>query len=1418
MLDQPITEDYTDVPIDVPQEETPDVPEMHQQYRTEAAFIDNYNTGRRLLDAYDLALTAEDPKTDLEQKSYEKSALDAQELKNTFGADVGADPESIYRNSLVVNQQVDQAGVKADDVHRQAAEAITGRDTATDAETAQIAFMFKAREVLAPMEKYANSAEGIFWDVASSFVPFKGIVDNMQATGSIWNVDDDLNNVIKGFRSLPVEDKEQIFPMLVGHFKDVMPEAKAYRFLKQLVNPQGEADYWDYSNVAQLLDAVGGVADAAGLAAAGSKAAKFGKSTEIVATAVAAGDASKTIKDLLNPVKLMSKSDAPNARKEAVDLNVASMMNADVAAEAGMNPLTAVNNSLPFVLKSDIAQTLGMSSDVIDRISEFKKKASGFVKDLDEGNVVTREGVVNAAYQAELEANALAKFRQAKIEEMQPAGTDLMTKTKGEVLDNSGDLQVEFSKVDDTATNATYTYKVKDPSGTLEQGTYTFDFKLDDSGYWEELPESVTRRFVASPLHLAKDSPGLKADAQAAIRADSQEAAVSKELHKLVVEAVAPVRSIKDPNHKALARVADVLLEGDQTGKDGKVFSVLELRGKGFSQPQIEVYYNLRTMYDTLFDIRNNAKRDEFVAKDFGSLDFNGQKLIGKDIEKSKIKGRTVLDPSTGKPVTVASLPDDAEIVKLASTLKHDGQYFNHILGKADQAVPKTVLVKRNAYVPREYENATYFVKRMVPRIVDGVSTESSSLTDRFFSSRKEADEFAAAQQQGTDSKYVVLEDNEVSKSLFSGDEVSPSAGGGLYTSARADDALLYGKEGKEAFRLNPLEALDNNISSVSQVYSRNLWRMGMQKRWLDYANKRRGMKGLAPLTEYGQLADDSTELNKSLNQWAKQIDDWSNFGTSQERLWDKTTQKAYEWAIDNKAPKQVQAFTRYLTNVNDPISTLLSVNFHALLGWFNPAQVFVQGQGATVGASIHGVDKWPKISAAATQFARKPDLTGDWATSAKIAGMTEQELKDVYVAYGKSGLDDSILTNADYEMALQGRGLVSEAISGAADSGLMFYRAGEHFNRRASFVAAYLELKDGVDLATNQGVKTLTTRANDFMLNMSKSNSAGFQKGAFRPASQFAQVATKTAELGLGNNFSTAQKAKIITTQIAMSGVRNTPLIGGTTGIAVYMGFDPEDNIVAEAINKGVWDTATGLIFGSDWNLGGRSSLLKGVADFTKQFMSWDTEFSEMVIGAARTSGNRFWTSASERWKIYQGLDNPTALDNAKLLAIPVLSILSSTNNLYKAQFMARTGTALSSSGDVLLNNVSLMDAIGQGIGFSPHALQETWTLSEKMSARSKYVNDSVSMLASNRAKAMAEDTPKAYEEFYALKDTINNTLTVDERIRVNSELDKKLSQAGSIADSVEYRHIRATNDILTEAAADDLDKFFINDSQESN
>ena len=321
-----------------------------------------------------------------------------------------------------------------------------------------------------------------------------------------------------------------------------------------------------------------------------------------------------------------------------------------------------------------------------------------------------------------------------------------------------------------------------------------------------------------------------------------------------------------------------------------------------------------------------------------------------------------------------------------------------------------------------------------------------------------------------------------------------------------------------------------------------------------------------------------------------------------------------------------------------------MSAAFHTLLGFYNPIQWIVQAQGAAVTAGVLGPTRTLKMlrrqnAIFATQY-NKNLSDGYLKRVGQATGYSTEELRATKQLWDKSGFHDSMFSNADVQSAVEGFPVTSGAIRRVFDEGLLFYRAGEGFNRRMAFLAALDEAGDVTKVLNNDDLfRQVITRASDLMLNLGKANRSGFQKGLLSIPTQFKQVIFKTGEAIIGKQFTSAERTRIIASQLMLYGAAGLPF--GNWGMRHAMdmagfsksdlglapGTETEESLnVVKAINGGMMDALALMMFDADVEFSDRLSLVQGFNEMVQAFTEERSVPMELVIGPIASSTSGFW------------------------------------------------------------------------------------------------------------------------------------------------------------------------------------------------
>jgi len=1298
----------------------------------QSAFLDNYLNGSDVIKNYQHYSNMVNKSAEASKLAKMKANVDTQEVTEDFVRNPYALAGDFQATASAAGVAVDAAKQQSSDVDKQYAEAISGPDIDMDAikEEAARSNMFK---MLNEFEEEVSFGDHTM-DFLKGFVPGLSTWNGYEVTGDFWDQSEGVARAIRGFKTQPIEVQERVFPLLRDELREKVGDAQAYRILEQFLTPTGGEESEEFSNLETVLDAV-----------------------DLTGIGFVFGQTLKGLKQGYNLTKSMKRV---GNEQGAVDSAAASFIDEDIRAATGQDEVTATSNVLPFdVSVEDPGYAAGLHGKVYNELKQFFGEVDKTAEDIMLGRGFLKEGIVGTRRRAELEEDVMKRFKAEQAEEMRIISQD--------------------------ENQTTFSYKILDAEGNITEQEYTMNLTLDDAGMWKQSDSGLFANFLGSPTWIARSS-GLKEDVATAQRLDYLTGRINRQLTDLTQKALEPLGNLLRPaNKQKLARVDNALIQGDEwknaDGTRGKVFTIDELRTNFQLEPEeISTYYRVNRLYNNIYRIRNHEKRQEMVGLGYKNVNLtrSGEKTYGKPFENASNASASlrtnsvnwVYDADADELVNVKVSQEgffkelyenDKVIVKLDDSYNIGGDRGNvrYILANKDDVteLPQEVLARKEGYVPRIYNSNVYFVKEIVDGVVDGDKTEKFERTLRFFDNKKEADEYIdtlvndelgditdpVAREQlekQLRDKYQRRADRESEILAAQSGEVGHGSGG-LYTGARAQDDILFGLNGDKAERVNSLEALTRNIGNLSRYTSINQWRLGLEQRWVNTANEIFRKKNIDKRVESLQRLDtiaEAVDEIRFLNRMHDQIRDWQNFPTESERFFQTAVQGMYDFAKGkgwNRTAKMLGNFRDA-----DPVSAARATAFHSLLGWFNPAQFWVQAQGMSVALSL-GFGKYAGRSLANAMALRAlgegVSSTGRVNAVAKAARLFSakgayegKDLSKLHELWKKTGYQDSVTQTADHAAAAKGYGVTMDAIKRAADRGLLFYRQGELMNRSLSFniaIERWME-KSGkglMDISDNV-LKDIMDDANNIMLNMTRANRASWQKGLPSLPTQFLQVTTKFLETATMANrqFEKGEVGRMLLGQLALYGTAGIPIIGGGVGIGTMLateifGMDQQDidnnPTVVKAINDGFWGVVSYNMFGADIEMSSRGSLLRGIGDFVDNWFVQESAITEKLLGAFGSTQTNFVDSFMRELRPFT-INNAANIDFediGSLLANPILNSISTWNNGQKAYFMQRMGEIYNRRGRVTVRgDFDFEDILAQAIGFQRSDIAETYDL----------------------------------------------------------------------------------------------------------
>ena len=756
----------------------------------------------------------------------------------------------------------------------------------------------------------------------------------------------------------------------------------------------------------------------------------------------------------------------------------------------------------------------------------------------------------------------------------------------------------EITVIKDSPTAVTFSAKTQD---SAKEFTRTYNFTKDDNGaldITEVKGSGPIRRLFVSPLgNLAGKA---QESAQQAIISNIVTPRAIASLQKINAASVAGL------SKKSVRKIDDYLIRGDQfdnaDGTFGKVFTAEELKlgvyGPKLNDDEVVAYFKQRSIADVIDMGRDAAVRQQLIFNGFtrsADIRILKQGKDGTSIKETINEPVKILESSEeafnavrGRNVPLAFYDEGAQVVRTATRAEVDDLYsqgfrlartnnpvntgkgsFTNFLVKDTnfKPLPARVTLYQKGWIPRSYTRGLYFAKEVIEGTVDGVDGVVGTKTLRMFDNEDEARLFQQLMKEKDGKDIQILKDKELLSHPDAVTDMLGMNGGGLYTAARSSTGPIPftsvdRKTGQlvdtEADRLGGFQSINKALNLLGQQGVLNVWRMAQE----DKIRKAAQLTNtpLAPshnlLTTPIQGNERLEAFRKNYVQWSGLIDtDSKQFQATAESIYSKLAPKAFVGRGTLVADSVLKISTK------DPIAFAKGIAFHALLGWFNPVQVFVQSQALAVALGVGLANNPFKVNpvnlTAKALAIRAMDFTDDLneATNAMkvmTKGMDDVDIGELRAAaniWQRIGARESVTATADYSMAAKGAPMSQSMTSRVLSAGLLPFKTGELISRRYAFAMATERWvnKTGKALskATERDMSDIAVDFNNLMLNMTRANRAGFQKGFFALPTQFAQVMTKFIEAGFGvsGGFTKREMIGIWTAQLALYGSAGVPL-----------------------------------------------------------------------------------------------------------------------------------------------------------------------------------------------------------------------------------------------------------------------------------
>lgn len=1116
------------------------------------------------------------------------------------------------------------------------------------------------------------------------------------------------DEAVAHFISLDPEQRIKLYPALQEFALDATDgnEARAARFLSELYRLEESTEGWDIFGDVAIV----GPALLSGLYRAG-RAYSF-----------------------LHTLKRVNK-------QETAEIIVASTQSAKVANATGVTPRAAAESASPFNFST-------ISPDAVDGVE------AAIVKTIEESTTATRQAL-KAAEDTIISRSPLTPAEK-KIAQQKSLEKFNASAVKAEEQAGWSASNAHITKSDDLG--FTIEFDATDANGRpMTTKPLRIDYNRDHVGFYAEDDVTGLGQALFSPSTWANRKQENVVELATAI-GFSQE----KLLGQLMGIAN---HAMKGLTGKETARVDRVLIKGDEWAdaaglRVGKTFTPHELMREGIpgvgrlTSKETVAYYQMRTFYDELHRMARLQVAREWNFNKVRELGrFGGQSVygnvVGPSVVPKSVRKVVNMDTKTFDDLSTLTKQLDEkklELVKLQRNVRNGDEIYEYgvIRRGAHRRISELdpdVLPKKTGYVPLIRTKSYYFVEAQVPKIINGQKGHIPTVV-RSFDKKSEAEKFAKAEQMRTGEIHTARYDREVDPYTRS-DLQASQFGKPIFGSRALDRDILYGMNGDTPERLSAIEGLERNINAMAHMMPMNQFRIAQMEKWhksaRPYLNDPRNPNS-------GFRVGEANTHAQSLSAMRKWLDDMNRIPTKGDQRFQGWTRAMAEMIEDSflgnvKLPFSEFTTAQKLHEIKDPFGKLRGLAFHTLLGWFNPAQLLVQGMGSTIAISLDPV-KFPKIIHQYASMRALVDASDDSVRAvAKAFKHDPDEFAELHRAFQKSGVWDSLKTNADYNAAGLGYSfdsaavrtaygvdgsLMRQGVSGAvtgvkmgADKGLMFFREGERFHRGYAWLLAAEHYKktNKIKKLTDADIDAITTQSLKYTMNMNRANRADWQKGLLSIPTQFWQVTAKFMEtmlprmMGGSNRALTAkQKSAIMVGQVGFFGAVGVPL--GTSLANYVMDFLGIDSISEDErilIEQGAVGAAFKAMLGDEIDVSERFAFGSGFNMLMETFTSPDKEFGEILVGASGAFPSRVIQVAGS---LAPRLANPQfSVGEAQSIASRLATITSTWNNASKAIMMYKLGEIRTGKGQVIEGfdpETNMGMIYGQALGFAPSAISE--------------------------------------------------------------------------------------------------------------
>jgi len=587
----------------------------------------------------------------------------------------------------------------------------------------------------------------------------------------------------------------------------------------------------------------------------------------------------------------------------------------------------------------------------------------------------------------------------------------------------------------------------------------------------------------------------------------------------------------------------------------------------------------------------------------------------------------------------------------------------------------------------------------------------------------------------------------------------------------RTNGRMYYGGKGEHlkdfqgamAPTLDPYEAINQSLVNVANITSFSDYKISAAERWMktfgDYLEKRpsspmdaltNGNLQIGAPEYIRQQAEAQRDIIKRTLGWRTEFD-------RQKEIY---TRRLSEWVAGND-PYSVRdkATAAALTWWNDknPVRALRGVAFDLKLGLFNVAQFPLQT--ATMAAAIAlnpkaGLEGMHMIMPMLYGYFRKG--AGEETLNTLIErGMVKTggfSTADEFKAFMKSAKNSGFFDVGGSHILINSYG--PNAAAGVLSSDGAFRQAGrfwfyeaERWNRTVAYKMAWsdaVERYGAKAYKSNDFIRYVSGRAEDYSFRMSEQSAAYWQKGLLSIPTQFWAYNARMLEMMLGKEFTGVQKARLVLGQTLLYGTAGIPVAPYVAEkIKEHTGAAPKIGSMMSYLDRGILDNALYAATGIDALVSKRVGTGAFWTDTLKDMFGasayGEKSFMDVMGGATYSIGKAGFETILDvagYAAAESGGDMPLTSEAFMRLA----SNISTISNIQKAYLVHQYGTYVTSKGTTVVSGLPSQDAWAVALSFAPGELDEVAALKAFHDNRKEQVTEATRVLSNYRTRMINE------------------------------------------------------------------------------